>query len=297
MALGLALIPLTDGIQRAALAIGQLATHLLITHWTISEVLHALQQEQKGQRTEGGASSKWTGVTLACGLINGHRKAECSLFIRTLLQFKTITALLSQECLRERARKVKSRAEVQQCPLLADLQMYSYWRRRCTFCRHTTGTRWCWLYSWHSLRSGSSAHPLWLEDRDSLFTELEILHYNWYLNVKKKSAFLTRFRGAKWGMGDASIGCDWFPGEAATSAPDTADPWPGRHTSFLCQESLTAGRPVHKHIIKQHTREAPKDVHGPGEEQWRRWDITYTFLLLLFYFPKELINPIQNSST
>lgn len=47
MALWLVLVPLTVGIQRAALAVGELAAHLLVPHWTLSEVLHVLQHEQR----------------------------------------------------------------------------------------------------------------------------------------------------------------------------------------------------------------------------------------------------------
>lgn len=52
MALGLVLVPLAVEIQRAALAVGQFAAHLLVTHWTIREVLHILfsdtREEVKG---------------------------------------------------------------------------------------------------------------------------------------------------------------------------------------------------------------------------------------------------------
>lgn len=52
MALGLVLVPLTVEIQRAALTVGQLAAHLLITHRTLGEVLHALQQEKQQYRDQ-----------------------------------------------------------------------------------------------------------------------------------------------------------------------------------------------------------------------------------------------------
>lgn len=52
VALRLILVPLTVEIQRAALAVGQLAAHLLVAHRTLGEVLYVLQQE--GERSDGG---------------------------------------------------------------------------------------------------------------------------------------------------------------------------------------------------------------------------------------------------
>lgn len=49
VALWLILVPLTVGIQRAALAVGELAAHLLVPHRALSEVLHVLQQERREQ--------------------------------------------------------------------------------------------------------------------------------------------------------------------------------------------------------------------------------------------------------
>lgn len=42
VALGLVLVPLTVEVERAALAVGQLAAHLLVPHRTLGEVLDAL---------------------------------------------------------------------------------------------------------------------------------------------------------------------------------------------------------------------------------------------------------------
>lgn len=53
-------------------------------------------------------------------------------------------------------------------PLLDHSQSCSCWRQRCTSCRHTTGTHWCWLYSWHSPRSGNIARPLWLRTQSTM---------------------------------------------------------------------------------------------------------------------------------
>lgn len=80
---------------------------------------------------------------------------------------------------------------------------------------------------------------------------------------------LTRFRGAEWGRGEASISHAGFPGETAASAPDTANPWPSLHTTLLCQEGLAAGGSVNKHIVEQHTGEAPEHIHGSGKEKMR----------------------------
>lgn len=59
MALRLILVPLTVDIQRAALAVGQLAAHLLVAHRTLGEVLYVLWQErgQKIRRRETRAGS------------------------------------------------------------------------------------------------------------------------------------------------------------------------------------------------------------------------------------------------
>lgn len=46
VALWLILVPLTVEIQRAALAVGKLAAHLLVPHRTVGEVLHVLQRER-----------------------------------------------------------------------------------------------------------------------------------------------------------------------------------------------------------------------------------------------------------
>lgn len=55
VALRLILVPLTVEIQRAALAVGQLAAHLLVAHRTLGEVLYVLQQESGGgKRSDGG---------------------------------------------------------------------------------------------------------------------------------------------------------------------------------------------------------------------------------------------------
>lgn len=48
VAFGLVLVPLAVEIQRAALAVGQLAAHLLVTHRTLWEVSHILR-EKKGR--------------------------------------------------------------------------------------------------------------------------------------------------------------------------------------------------------------------------------------------------------
>lgn len=47
MALGLILVPLAVEIQRAALAVGELAAHLLVTHWTLREVFYILQEKKR----------------------------------------------------------------------------------------------------------------------------------------------------------------------------------------------------------------------------------------------------------
>lgn len=49
VALGLVLVPLAVEIQRATLAVGQLAAHLLVTHRTVGEVFHILCGK-KGRR-------------------------------------------------------------------------------------------------------------------------------------------------------------------------------------------------------------------------------------------------------
>lgn len=52
-------------------------------------------------------------------------------------------------------------------PLLDHSQSCSCWRLRCISCHRTTGTRWCWLYSWHSPRSGNIARPLSLNTQSN----------------------------------------------------------------------------------------------------------------------------------
>lgn len=47
MALGLILVPLAVEIQRAALAVGKLAAHLLVTHRTLWEVFYILQETKR----------------------------------------------------------------------------------------------------------------------------------------------------------------------------------------------------------------------------------------------------------
>lgn len=47
MALGLILVPLAVEIQRAALAVGELAAHLLVTHRTLGEVFYILRRRKK----------------------------------------------------------------------------------------------------------------------------------------------------------------------------------------------------------------------------------------------------------
>lgn len=86
---------------------------------------------------------------------------------------------------------------------------------------------------------------------------------------KGLDVFLTSFRGAEWGRNEASISHDGFPGETAASAPNAANSWPSLHTALLCQEGLAAGGSVNKHIVEQHTGEAPKHIHGPGKENMR----------------------------
>lgn len=49
VALGLVLVPLAVEIERAALAVGQLAAHLLVTHRTLGEVLHILWGKEGGR--------------------------------------------------------------------------------------------------------------------------------------------------------------------------------------------------------------------------------------------------------
>lgn len=49
-------------------------------------------------------------------------------------------------------------------PLLAYSPEYSSCIMRCTSCRRTTGTRWCLPCSWRSPRSGSRAHPQYLNE-------------------------------------------------------------------------------------------------------------------------------------
>lgn len=46
------LLPLTVEIQRAALAVGELAAHLLDAHRALSEVLHALEAGQREGKVE-----------------------------------------------------------------------------------------------------------------------------------------------------------------------------------------------------------------------------------------------------
>ena len=93
---------------------------------------------------------------------------------------------------------------------------------------------------------------------------------------KGLDVFLTRFRGAERGRVEASISHAGFPGEAAASAPDAADPWPSPHTALLCQEGLAARGSVNKHIVEQHTGEAPKDIHGPGKHGMREQSVNST---------------------
>lgn len=51
VALGLVLVPLAVEVQRAALAVGQLAAHLLIAHGTVGEVFHILcGKKQRSER-------------------------------------------------------------------------------------------------------------------------------------------------------------------------------------------------------------------------------------------------------
>lgn len=79
--------------------------------------------------------------------------------------------------------------------------------------------------------------------------------------------FLTSFSGAERGRKEASVSHAGFPGETAAPAPDAAHPWAGLHAALLCQKGLAAGGPVNKHIVEQHTGEAPKHVHGPGGDK------------------------------
>lgn len=76
---------------------------------------------------------------------------------------------------------------------------------------------------------------------------------------------VTRFRGAERGRNEASISHAGFPRDAATSAPDAADPGLSLHTTLLRQEGLAARWSVNKHVIEQHSREASKYIHGPGD--------------------------------
>lgn len=46
VALGLILVPLAVEIQRAALAVGELAAHLLVTHRTLGEDFYILQEKK-----------------------------------------------------------------------------------------------------------------------------------------------------------------------------------------------------------------------------------------------------------
>lgn len=84
---------------------------------------------------------------------------------------------------------------------------------------------------------------------------------------KRSAVFLTSFRWTKWGRSQAAISHSDFPGETTASAPDATDPWPSLHATLLCQEGLAARRSVNKHIIEQHTGEAPKHVHGPEQDE------------------------------
>lgn len=52
MALGLILVPLAVEIQRAALAVGELAAHLLVTHRTLREVFYILQEKKQARKKD-----------------------------------------------------------------------------------------------------------------------------------------------------------------------------------------------------------------------------------------------------
>ena len=86
-------------------------------------------------------------------------------------------------------------------------------------------------------------------------------------DVKYSGVHLTRFQGAEWGRFEAALSHAGFPREAATFIPDAAHPWSSLQAHLLCQEGLAAGRSVNKHVVEQHTGEAPKDIHGPEKEQ------------------------------
>ena len=71
---------------------------------------------------------------------------------------------------------------VRQRPLLVNLRKCSCWRRRCSACRRTTGSRWSWLSSWHSPRNGSTARPQRLEEEDQdrgLWNQHDSFKVNW----------------------------------------------------------------------------------------------------------------------
>lgn len=70
VALGLVLVPLTVGVQRAALAVGQLAAHVLVPHRTLSEVLHALQQTKKSKEVR--VCVRCTTCVIPCKLRRVH---------------------------------------------------------------------------------------------------------------------------------------------------------------------------------------------------------------------------------